>query len=113
MATDRSFIDYVAEQAGLEGRLTSRRMFGEYALYLSGRVVAFAADNSLYVKAFDATQALTADLPARPFYPGGKPYPLADELLDDPERLRALLIATEACAPEPVAKPPRKRTVKR
>ena len=34
MATDADFIAYVHEQAGLRARLTHRRMFGEYALYV-------------------------------------------------------------------------------
>lgn len=50
MATDRDFVDYVAEQAGLGERLTTRRMFGEYGLYVDGIVVAFCADNSLFLK---------------------------------------------------------------
>ena len=29
MATDQGFINYVSEQAGLGGRLTHRKMFGE------------------------------------------------------------------------------------
>ena len=47
MPTDRSFLEYVVEQSGLEGALTFKRLFGEYALYLDGKVVAFAFDNSL------------------------------------------------------------------
>jgi TfoX/Sxy family transcriptional regulator of competence genes len=50
MSTDRDFIDYVAEQIGLGSRLSHRKMFGEYALYVDGKVVAFACDNSLFVK---------------------------------------------------------------
>lgn len=50
MATGQDFIDYVAEQAGLGERLTRKKMFGEYALYVDGKVVAFACDNSLFVK---------------------------------------------------------------
>jgi TfoX/Sxy family transcriptional regulator of competence genes len=51
MATDRDFIDYVAEQLALGERLTHKKMFGEYALYVDEKVVAFACDNSLFVKA--------------------------------------------------------------
>lgn len=50
MATDTDFIAYIEEQAGLGARLTHRRMFGEYALYVDEKVVAFACDNSLFVK---------------------------------------------------------------
>lgn len=113
MATDASFLAYVAEQSQLESRLVHKRLFGEYALYLGGKVVAFACDNSLYIKPSEATAALTARLPQRPPYPGAKPYPVADELLDDSERLRALLLATEAAMPEPRPKAPRKKPTQR
>lgn len=105
MGTDRAFVDYVAEQAGLGARLTYRRMFGEYGLYIDGKVVAFACDDSLFVKPAAATAALTSALPQRPPYPGAKDYPVADELLDDGDALRALLLATHAALPPP--KPPK------
>jgi TfoX/Sxy family transcriptional regulator of competence genes len=107
MATDRSFVEYVTEQSGLEDRLACKRMFGEYGIYVDGKVVAFACDNSLFVKAAEATAALTAELPRRPPYPGAKPYPVADELLDDADRLHALLVATANAMPEPKPRKPR------
>ncbi len=113
MATDPSFVEYVAEQAGLGDRLSHRRMFGEYGIYVDGKVVAFACDDSLFVKAADATTAMTATLPRRPPYPGTKPYPVADELLDDADRLQALLLATAAAMPEPKPKAPRRRKAPR
>ncbi|MGN2251133.1 TfoX/Sxy family protein [Frateuria edaphi] len=108
MATDLSFIDYVIEQAALDERITFKRMFGEYGIYIDGKVVAFACDNSLFVKAANATAELTANLPRRPPYPGAKPYPVADELLDDSDQLQALLLATAGAMPEPKPKKPRK-----
>lgn len=112
MATQLSFVEYVAEVARLEGSLTCKRMFGEYALYLDGKVVAFACDNSLFIKASPETAALTASLPQRPPYPEAKPYPVADELLDEPERLRALLLATERAMPAPKAKTAKPKVAK-
>ncbi len=109
MATEPSFLEYVADQSRLQDRLTYKKMFGEYALYLDGKVVAFACDNSLFVKPAEATRKLTANLPQRPPYPVAKPYPVADELLDEPDRLRDLLLATEQAMPPPKPKAPKKR----
>ncbi|HSX58948.1 MAG TPA: TfoX/Sxy family protein [Tahibacter sp.] len=109
MATDLSFVEYIAEQSRLESSLTWKKMFGEYALYLGGKVVAFACDNSLFIKASPETAALTAALPGRPPYPGAKDYPVADELLDEPDQLRALLLATERAMPLPKVKGAAKR----
>ena len=108
MATDQDFIDYVAEQAGLGERLTRRKMFGEYAFYVDGKVVAFACDNSLFVKPSAAAAALAPGLPQRPPYPGAKDYPVVDELLDDADALHRLLLETAALMPEPKPKKPRK-----
>ena len=107
MATDASFVEYVTDQAGLGERLTSRKMFGEYALYLDGKVVAFACDNSLFIKPSDAAAKLAPGLPQRPPYPGAKDYPVADELLDDRDALRRLIVETAALMP-----PPRPRAAK-
>ena len=104
MGTEQSFVDYVAEVAGLGGRLTHKKMFGEYALYLDGKVVAFACDNSLYIKPSTAASALAPELPQGPPYPGAKDYPIADELLDDPEALRRLVEETAALMPLPKPK---------
>lgn len=108
MATDQDFVDYVAEQAGLGARLTRKKMFGEYALYLDEIVVAFACDNSLFVKPSQAVINLAPDLPQRAPFPGAKNYPVADELLDDADALQRLIIETAAHMPTPKPRKPRK-----
>lgn len=110
MATDQDFIEYVTEQAGLGSRLTSKKMFGEYALYLDGKVVAFACDNSLFIKPSAAAAALAPGLPQRPPYPGAKDYPVADEVLDDTDALRHLITETAKLMPAPKPAKPRKTT---
>jgi TfoX/Sxy family transcriptional regulator of competence genes len=109
MATDKSFVDYVVEQAELGEALTYKKMFGEYALYHAGKVVGFACENSLLIKPSSASRTLAFELPQRPPYPGAKMYPVADELLDDPHALRALLLATSAVLSLPSPKKPRRK----
>ena len=106
MATDRSLVDYVIEQSGLAGELTVNRLFGEFALYLDGKVVAFACDNSLLLKPSAAMPDVVSRLPGKPPYPGEKDYPVLDELLDEPELLRRVLLATAAALPAPKPQPP-------
>lgn len=108
MATDKSFVDYVLEQADLGDALTYKKLFGEYALYHAGKVVAFARDNSLFIKPSSASKTLAPDLPQGPPYPGAKDYPVADELLDEPDVLRELLLATSTALPLPKPKKPRR-----
>jgi TfoX/Sxy family transcriptional regulator of competence genes len=106
MATSTEFVDYVAEQIALGDRLTRKKMFGEYALYVDGKVVAFACDNSLFVKPSAAVARLAPGLPQRPPYPGAKDYPVADELLDDSDALRRLIVETALLMPAPKPKKP-------
>lgn len=109
MATEPGFVQYAAEQAALGSRLAYRKMFGEYALYLDGKVVAFACDNSLFIKPTQAVQNGYPDFPIRPPYPGGRPHPVIDELLDDPDSLQRLIVETAALLPEPKPKKPKTR----
>jgi TfoX/Sxy family transcriptional regulator of competence genes len=110
MATELHFVDYILETARLGERLTYKKLFGEYALYLDEKVVAFACDNSLFIKPSGAVLAIAPNLPKGPPYPGAKDYPIADELLDDPELLRRLIEETAALMPLP--KPKTKKAVK-
>jgi len=107
MATTADFMAYVHEQSALGPALSYRKMFGEYALYLHGKVVALVCDNSLYVKPTEASAHLTDTLGTHPPYPGAKPHLLADALLDEPEQLAALLEATAAVLPPPKPKRPK------
>lgn len=104
MATEQGFVDFVTELAGFGGRLTYKKMFGEFALYLDGKVVAFACDGSLYIKPSQAATRLAPELPQGQPYPGAKDYPIADELLDDPDALHRLIEATAALMPLPKPK---------
>ena len=105
MATDPDFIDYVLEQAGFGARLAHKRMFGEYALYLDDKVVAFACDNSLFLKPTEPGRAaLPVVTPGKP-YPEAKDYYVIDEFLDDTPLLQRLLQATADALPMPKPKP--------
>ena len=108
MATDIGFIEYVLEQAALGARLEHRKMFGEYALYLDGKVVAFACDDSLFLKPTEAGRAALPSVVAGPPYPGAKDYYVLDEFLDDTTLLQRALLATAEALPAPKPKSPRK-----
>ena len=50
MASDQGYVDYIRDQAAPAVDIAYRKMFGEYALYLDGKVVALVCDNHLFVK---------------------------------------------------------------
>lgn len=107
MASDPGFVQYVCEQAEEISELSYRKMFGEYALYLRGKVIAFICDNQLFVKPTAAGRALLKSPAEAPPYPGAKPYFLIDEQLDDRELLCRLFRVTESELPAPKPKKPR------
>jgi TfoX/Sxy family transcriptional regulator of competence genes len=104
MATSRATIDF------LLGRLRSSRfeakaMFGEYALYADGKVVALVCDDRLYVKVAPASQGLAGTCETGPPYPGAKPHYIVDEgqvaaMADLPD----LLLQVAKALPAPKAK---------
>ena len=104
MSTERRFVDHIIDQADLGNRLTARRMFGEYGFHLDGKFVAMACGDAFFIKSTPAITHLGLELPTQPPYPGAKPYPVSDKLLDDPERPRQLLLDTAQLLPEPKPK---------
>jgi TfoX/Sxy family transcriptional regulator of competence genes len=83
--------------------MTSRRMFGEYALYLGDRVVAFVCDDTLFIKPTPGARAMLPDADMGPAYPGSKDYIIGDAVLDDPDLLARVLrqVANDTPAPKP------------
>ena len=86
--------------------LTSRKMFGEYALYLDGRVVALICDDTLFLKDLPEARALLPDAETGAPYPGAKPHLIADRWLDEPDVLAAArALAAVLPPPKPKRKP--------
>ena len=107
MSTRAATIDHLADALS-PLPLTARRMFGEYALYLDGKTVAFVCDDTLFIKPTPRALALLPDAPRGPAYPGSKDYIIGAEVLDDPALcIRALrAVAEDSPAPKPkTAKP--------
>jgi len=90
--------------------ISSRKMFGEYALYLDGRIPAFVIDGVLGLKITEYADArLTPELRG-PIYPGSKDYwRIPTELLDDGDWIREAVLETTALVPLPKPKPKPKR----
>jgi len=87
--------------------LTHKKMFGEYALYLDGIVVAFVCDDTLFIKPTPAALARLPNTERAPAYPGSKDYIVASELLDDPDLCTRALRAVQSDAPPPKQKKPK------
>lgn len=96
MATQRETAEYILEQLG-SPRFTTRAMFGEYALYADGQVVALICDDLLYVKILPESAALATACEQGEPYPGAKLHYVVDESqLSELEDLPDILYAIAA-----------------
>ena len=102
MSSNLDTVQYLMDQADLGEALAFRKMFGEYALYLSGKVVGFVCDNQLFLKPTpEGRRVLGEPLEGAP-YPGARNHFLLRDEIEDRELLRRALRATEAALPWPV-----------
>ncbi len=79
MGSTQEFIDYIVDQIGDANDITYRKMFGEYALYLDGKVIALVCDDQLYIKPTDGGRKFIKDAKEAPPYPGAKMYFLIED----------------------------------
>ena len=105
MATDREFVDFLTDQLRPECEASARAMFGEYALYSKGKVVALICNNQLFVKQTDAGRAFIGAFVEAPAYPGARMSFLIEDRIEDGDWLSELILITEKELPKPKPKP--------
>jgi DNA transformation protein and related proteins len=90
------FCDHVADLLSPLGKITYRRMFGGFGIYVDGRIVAIADDGVLYLKADDENRPGFEAAGMEPFRPfpdrdtAMSYYQVPAEALDDQDRLIGL-----------------------
>jgi len=112
MASDISFVEFVVDQMSDAGRIASRKMFGEYAIYCDAKVVALVCDNQLFVKPTEKGRAYIGDVVEAPPYSGAKLYFLVEDRFEDREWLSELIRITTQEVPDSKAKKPKSRQTK-
>ncbi|MCX6247477.1 MAG: TfoX/Sxy family protein [Bacteroidetes bacterium] len=108
MSSDQGFIEFVTDQIESAGTITSKKMFGEYAVYCDGKVVALVCDNKLFVKPTESGRKFIGVVTEAPAYPGAKPAFLIEDQLDDREWISNLIKITCSELPEPVIRKKKK-----
>ena len=98
MASTAEFVQYTADQLSEAGKITYRKMFGEYGLYCDGVFFAVVCDNQFFLKPTEAAMALMPSVVLRPPYPGASPSLLFEDLEDRALRGR---VVQAACAALP------------
>ena len=109
MASESGFVEYVCDQMRDAGRIRSRKMFGEYAIYCDEKVVALVCDDQLFVKPTPGGRTFIGGPAESPPYPGAKPHFLIEGGIDDREWLAGLIEVTAAELPAPKPRKPRSR----
>ncbi len=107
MATSKSTIEYLLEQIEQAGSVSARKMFGEYAIYCDGRVVALVCDDQLYLKPTAVGKKFIGKVSEASPFPGAKLwYLISGEQWDDADWLTELIrrSASEIPLPKPKKK---------
>ena len=105
MASSLELVQHIVDQLAPCGAVAFKKMFGDYGLYLNGKMFASVCDDMLFVKPTKAGRTLVPDCPLAPPYPGAKDC-LLIEHVDDRALLCALAEAT--CSELPMPKPRKK-----
>lgn len=103
MASDIDFVQYIADQCGGAGEITTKKMFGDYGIYCDGKIFGLICDDRFYLKPTDVVRPMLKTEELRPPYDGAKDYfYIAD--VDDKDYLSAIVRETCKALPEPKKK---------
>jgi TfoX/Sxy family transcriptional regulator of competence genes len=105
MATRQHIVDFLMEQMSGVADVSARKMFGEFAIYSTGKVVALVCDDQLFIKPTDAGRRFVGTVTEAPPYPGAKPCFLVEgDQWDDGDWLSELIRLTASALPPPKQK---------
>ena len=106
MSSDENFVKFVVDQIENAGAINYKKMFGEYAIYSDGKIVALVCDNQLFVKQTDSGRSFIGNVVEGSPYPGAKLSFLIEDKFEDKEWFSNLIRITAKELPTP--KPKRK-----
>ncbi len=109
MSSSPSTIEHLMAQLEADLPLEPRKMFGEYGLFLDGKMVGVVCDDLLYVRPTPAGKAFWGECEEGSPYPGAKPHMIIEEReLQPADRFAQLLRLTwgEMPKPRPKKAPP-------
>ena len=102
MACSQEFIEFICETLSSLGEVKSRKMMGDYIIYLNGKCVASACDNNLYVKMYHQLEELLKGAEIGKPYKSTKDHFILSE--SDPSLMRRAISFIWDTLPEPKRK---------
>ena len=97
MATSKEYIDFVTDQLVGVGIVRSRKMFGEYMVYIDETPILLVCDNTVYVKKANALATLLQNADCGFPYEGAKEHYILD--IDDMPLCRAVVETLKTTVP--------------
>lgn len=103
MSSSIEFVNYVMDQIRETGQVRSRKMFGEYMVYVNDKPLLLVCDNMVFVKILPETEVLLTERGTP--YEGSKEHFILD--VDNAELCARVVQALEPIIPLP--KPRKKK----
>jgi TfoX/Sxy family transcriptional regulator of competence genes len=111
MATQQRTADYLLEQSTGAGEMSAKPMFGEYGVYVDGKMIGSICDDQLHLKPTASGRRHAEPVSGASPYPGAKPHLLiGTDRWEDAEWLSDLLRLTAAELPIPKLRKPKRST---
>ena len=107
MPSDAGFMNYIVEQIEGIGDIRTKKMFGEYCIYLNDKPVLWISDNVVMVKKLDCVRQFLSREEISFLYPGSKEFYVLD--CDDSDELKNVALALEKVIEVPKKKVRKKK----
>ncbi len=99
MATTQDYLDFVLEQLPPLWDIRSKKMFGEYMVYLNDKPILVLCDNTVFVKKLPVLDEIMVNAPCGCPYEGAKEHYILD--VEDHDLTKRVLTLTEVATPIP------------
>lgn len=99
MACKESFVTFVCDQLQGVGTVRSRKMFGDYMIYVNEKPLLLLCDDTVFVKKLPALAELLQNAPCGVPYDGSKEQYILDP--EDADLLRRVIAVLEPITPLP------------
>ena len=110
MSSNPNLVQYIVEQCAGAGKITVKKMFGDYGIYCDNKIFGLICDDRLFIKPTEAGRQLLRSENLMPPYDGAKDHFFIEDI-DDKDYLSNLVQATCEALPEP--KPKKKKGEKK